>query len=177
MRSGQILFHTALFIVAMLLCAPFGMVAAARRDDGGNRKKVARALKALDRTLDSCTIYDRAKLERIDSLKKELIDAEESRLPSCYGKLHDIYYSFQSDSAMFYTCKEYEAAIRTGNERHMINSLLNIAQLNNITGNYFDTKTILDSLDRESLRPAHFARMCSVYNILHEYALALSIGP
>ena len=177
MRSGQILFHSALFIVAMLLCAPFGMVAAARRDDGGNRKKVARALKALDRTLDSCSIYDRAKLERIDSLKKELIGAEESRLPSCYGKLHDIYYSFQSDSAMFYTCKEYEAAIRTGNERHMINSLLNIAQLNNITGNYFDTKTILDSLDRESLSPAHFARMCSVYNILHEYALALSIGP
>lgn len=167
----------ALVYVALLLCAPCVTVTAGVRENGRDRKDVARALKALDRTLDSCTIYDRAKLERIDSLKKELIGAEESRLPSCYGKLHDIYYSFQSDSAMFYTCKEYEAAMRTGNERHRVNSLLNKAQLNNITGNYFDTKTILDSLDRDSLHPTHFARMCSVYNILHEYALTLSIGP
>ena len=167
----------ALVYVALMLCAPCVTVTAGVRENGRDRKDVSRALKALDRTLDSCTIYDRAKLERIDSLKKELIGAEESRLPSCYGKLHDIYYSFQSDSAMFYTCKEYEAAMRTGNERHRVNSLLNKAQLNNITGNYFDTKTILDSLDRDSLHPAHFARMCSVYNILHEYALTLSIGP
>lgn len=126
--------------------------------------------------MDSCSIYDQAKLDMIDSLKEELSRADESRLPSCYGKLHDLYYSFQSDSAMFYTRKEYDAAIRTGNEKHRINSLLNIAQLNNITGNYIDTKSILDSLDRDYLIPAHYARMCSVYNILHEYASALSVG-
>lgn len=142
-----------------------------------NHKKAVRALKELDRALDSCYIYDQARLHRIDSLKEDAKKADGKRLPSCYGKLHDVYYSFQSDSAMYYTYEEYEAAVRNGDERHRVNSLLNIAQLNNITGNYTDTRKILDNLDRKSLSPAHFARMCSVYNILHEYSSKLSVGP
>lgn len=158
--------------LALLVCA---VPLSCRRS--GMDDEAREALKILDRTLADAPVYDRAKQHSIDSLKAQLTGADASRLPSCYGKLHDIYYSFQSDSAMHYTTMEYKAAVSCGDEKHRVNSLLNIAQLNNITGNYSDTRGILDNLDRTSLSPAHFARMCSVYNILHEYEANISVGP
>jgi len=135
------------------------------------------AIKTLDRTLADAPIYEEARQRSIDSLKAQLATTDASHLPSCYGKLHDIYYSFKSDSAMHYTALEYQAAVSCGNEKHRVNSLLNIAQLNNIIGNYTDTKTILDGLNRDSLSSAHLSRMYSVYNILHEYSSIISLDP
>ena len=151
--------------LALLVCA---VPLSCRRSGLDGEAKTA--LKTLDRTLANAPVYDRAKQRSIDSLKVQLTGADASSLPSCYGRLHDMYYSFQSDSAMHYTTLEYKAAVSCGNEKHRVNSLLNIAQLNNITGNYSDARGILDKLDRSSLSPSHFARMCSVYNILHEYS-------
>ena len=158
--------------LALLVCA---VPLSCRRSGLDGEAKAA--LKTLDRTLANAPVYDRAKQRSIDSLKVQLTGADASSLPSCYGRLHDMYYSFQSDSAMHYTTLEYKAAVSCGNEKHRVNSLLNIAQLNNITGNYSDARGILDKLDRSTLSPSHFARMCSVYNILHEYSAKISLGP
>ncbi|MDY2707258.1 MAG: hypothetical protein SOV31_05960, partial [Candidatus Cryptobacteroides sp.] len=96
--------------LALLVCA---VPLSCRRS--GTDGEARAALKTLDRTLANAPEYDRAKQHSIDSLKALLTEADASHLPSCYGKLHDMYYSFQSDSAMRYTTLEYKAAVSCGN--------------------------------------------------------------
>lgn len=103
-------------LAAFWLCAAVGFLPqGCVKTEGGDNKRM---LEALDKTIAERDIYERIKLERIDSIKAGIrSNATDSLKYVIYDRLFDEYYQYDIDSAIFYARKKLSVAQRQDQSR------------------------------------------------------------
>ena len=108
-------------------------------------------LDSLDRIFERSDDYEKVRLSRIDSCKRVLNDSPDSCRAHLFNELFALYYGFQSDSAIICAHRGIAQSRKSGNRYEEINSIINLATLYQVTGCYYDSKSLLDALDHSEL--------------------------
>lgn len=165
----------AFWLVAFIGLIPQGCA----KTDGGDNKRM---LEALDRTIAERDIYERIKLERIDSIKAEIRPGISDSLKyEIYDRLFDEYYQYDIDSAIFYARKKLSSAKRSGSGRHrndvIIDAEMDIASRYTLSGMFLEASDIMNDLEPESMPRHLMLRYLQICNNLYGNMARLSDDP
>ena len=165
----------AFWLIAFIGLIPQGCA----KTDGGDNKRM---LEALDRTIAERDIYERIKLERIDSIKAEIRPGISDSLKyEIYDRLFDEYYQYDIDSAIFYARKKLSSAKRSGSGRHrndvIIDAEMDIASRYTLSGMFLEASDIMNDLEPESMPRHLMLRYLQICNNLYGNMARLSDDP
>ena len=165
----------AFWLVAFIGLIPQGCA----KTDGGDNKRM---LEALDRTIAERDIYERIKLERIDSIKAEIRPGISDSLKyEIYDRLFDEYYQYDIDSAIFYAREKLSSAKRSGSGRHrndvIIDAEMDIASRYTLSGMFLEASDIMNDLEPESMPRHLMLRYLQICNNLYGNMARLSDDP
>ncbi len=132
------------------------------------------SLEDLDRIVSSTAEYDAAKLGIIENCRQRLKMSAEEYKPGLCNEMFQLYYAFQSDSALFYAHRATEFSRAQANVHEECTAKLNLAKIYQITGCHLESFALLDSLDRKLLDNGQKAEMFSLYNTNYETLRATS---
>ncbi len=165
----------AFWLIAFIGLIPQGCA----KTDGGDNKRM---LEALDRTIAERDIYERIKLERIDSIKAEIRPGISDSLKyEIYDRVFDEYYQYDIDSAIFYARKKLSSAKRSGSGRHrndvIIDAEMDIASRYTLSGMFLEASDIMNDLEPESMPRHLMLRYLQICNNLYGNMARLSDDP
>lgn len=157
-------------LAAFWLCAAVGFLPqGCVKTEGGDNKRM---LEALDKTIAERDIYERIKLERIDSIKAGIrSNATDSLKYVIYDRLFDEYYQYDIDSAIFYARKKLFVAQRAGTEQtrneRIIDAEMDIADRYALSGMYLEASDIMHEMNPESMPRRLKLRYLQICNNLY----------
>lgn len=125
-------------------------------------------LKVLDKVIENQDVYEQKRLERIDKCRKQMLSAPEDSLLYYYDRMFILFYSFQSDSALFYARKGVEAGIKHPDRNAAAKADINLANIYYLTGAYSSSLHLLSGIDRSTLSERMLIELYSTYNSLYE---------
>ena len=139
-------------------------------------REISTLLKELD-ALVAESRYENARQARIDSLCCLVPYAAGAELPGLYSSIFGLYYGFQSDSALVYVNKAYQAALAVGDAVEEKAAQINRAKIYQMTASFSDALDVLDSLNTRRLPWNQRMDVYSLYNTVYEAMRKISIDP
>lgn len=139
-------------------------------------REISSLLKELDAIVEDDS-YEVARQAGIDSLCALVSCVSATELPGLYSDISDRYYGFQSDSALVYVHKAYQAALAMGDRVEEKVALINKAKIYQMTASFADALDVLDSLNTRQLPWNQRMEVYSLYNTIYEAMLKISIDP
>jgi cell division protein FtsB len=141
---------------------------------GGNQ--IDSLLNVLDRTVADQAKYEHLKEQKLSHLRDLLSVATTDALKyPIYGRLFNEYWSYRSDTALFYAEKKLEIARRMDNKKNINDAKLNIASVMMLVGMY---KEAMDTLSTVNMKysPDLKAYSYFIYRTLYGYLGDYSIS-
>ena len=134
-------------------------------------------LKVLDNVIENQQVYKQKRLDRIETCRKRMLSAPEDSLVYYFDKMFILFYSFQSDSALFYAKNGVEVGLGHPDRNAAAKAAMNLANIYYLTGSYSSSLHILDGIDRRFLSERMLVELYSSYNSLYEALRSNSIDP
>lgn len=139
--------------------------------------QLERLLRVLDEVIVNQKVYERKRLKKIEICRQQMLSAPEDSLVYFYDRMFFLFYSFQSDSALFYARKGVEASINHPDRNAAAKARINLANIYYLTGAYPSSHVILNGIDRSSLSERMLIELYSSYNSLYEALRISAIDP
>lgn len=127
-------------------------------------------LERLDSTLESREQYSKAKMEKIEFLKKQArTEPDAHSLLNIYNKIYDEYYVFKFDSAKIYVDKGLQLAYYTKDQYYINLNIILKSQLLAIGGLYSEAIANISTIDIRTLDKRLLFKYYSAYSKLYFY--------
>ncbi|NPA35580.1 MAG: hypothetical protein GXO47_01910 [Chlorobi bacterium] len=116
------------------------------------QKRLNEVLHSLDTLIQKRDYYNNKREFRINSLKELLAEAtDDENIYNLYRSIAREYIPYTSDSALLYSSKSIETAVKLNDESKIINSQLQLARIYIIKGMYCEANSLLNDISRRRL--------------------------
>lgn len=161
---------TRILIILIFSCLTFSGCSSEQESDDSkeHKRELKELLGQLDRIVENNVAYENLRLEKIESLRTRMHASSDDLTEYYCDSLFDLYYGFQSDSALYYAKKGLEMSILHGNEALCVTATVNRAKIYQMTGNYHACINLLNRIDRTRLSEDQLLNMLSIYNGVYD---------